>query len=278
MLLVLLTPDVLNSTWVQKEIETFAKFRKRAIAPINIDDYLRKHNLDGTCLARLKDYSWIEETLQGLKTGVPSDTVLKEVLKGATKVRVKTVSRMIVIGVIMALALTSIIALVQMGQAQKQTELALSGLLGAQAELARTQAGGDLPLAATLAAESFRRAPSLQADKTLRAVLESLGREVAQFQVDRADYIGIAPDGKSVLIRESRGPIIRQYDLTSKQVREILNCEAWATCQADVSHAIRRTRRESPGRRQRDSCDAVRPNARRHKKSKSGSRSRPVFR
>ena len=64
MLVILLTPDVLDSEWVQQEVETFSKFRGRAIVPINIDNFIAKHNLDGTRLACLKDYSWIEETLR----------------------------------------------------------------------------------------------------------------------------------------------------------------------------------------------------------------------
>ena len=53
MLVVLLTPDVLDSEWVQQEVETFSGFRGRAIVPVNIDNYIGRHKLEGTRLARL---------------------------------------------------------------------------------------------------------------------------------------------------------------------------------------------------------------------------------
>ena len=104
MLVVLLTPDVLDSEWVQQEVETFAAFKRRAIVPINIDNYIGRHNLEGTRLARLKDYSWIEETREGLETGVPSRDVLTEIAKGFRKVRVRSISRVITATVMVALA------------------------------------------------------------------------------------------------------------------------------------------------------------------------------
>jgi TIR domain len=48
MLVVLLTPDVLDSEWVQQEVETFSRFRGRAITPINVDNYIARQNLEGT--------------------------------------------------------------------------------------------------------------------------------------------------------------------------------------------------------------------------------------
>lgn len=219
MLLVLLTPDVLDSEWVQQEVETFSCFRGRAIVPVNIDNYIGRHNLDGTRLARLKDYSWIEETREGLESGVPSETVLAEINRGFRKVRVRSISRFITLAVMAGLALAALIAYAQMRTAQRETEVALAAQTAAQAELIRTQDHSQLDLATALAVDSLQRNPSQQAEQVVRAGLESLPIRVAAFQTAGVSRIAFAPDGKNILTlnKDSRKSSVYAFSGTARE-------------------------------------------------------------
>ena len=243
MLVVLLTPDVLDSEWVQQEVETFSKFKGRAIAPINIDNYIARHKLDGTRLARLKDYSWIEETRQGLETGVPSETVLTEIGKGFRKVRVRSISRLIVIAVMVALGIAAVAAFTEMRRAQGEAQVALAGQTAAQAELIRTQDNSQLDLAAALAFDSLQRSPSRQAEQIVRAALESLPILLASFQTKDAIGIAFAPDGKDILTlsRDNRGRNSRNaelHSLSGKPPRKLFACGQSEPCNIALTAGV----------------------------------------
>jgi WD40 repeat protein len=238
MLVVLLTPDVLDSEWVQQEVETFATFTGRAIVPINIDNYIGRHNLGGTRLARLKEYSWIEETREGLETGVPSQDVLTEIAKGFRKVRVRSISRVITSAVMVALAVAAVTTFIQMRRAQHEARVALAAQTAAQAELIETQDHAQIDLAASLAFDSLQRSPSLQAERAIRAGLESLPIQVASITVGDASDIGFARDGTDILALSKDGRKVVLHGQPNTPPREVWSCAAAVPCTVFVRAGV----------------------------------------
>ena len=230
MLVVLLTPDVLDSEWVQQEVETFARFKGRAIVPINIDNYIGRHNLEGTRLAQLKEYSWIEETRGGLETGVPSQDVLTEIAKGFRKVRVRSISRVITSTVMVALAAAAVTTFIQMRRAQREARVALAAQTAAQAELIQTQDHAQIDLAASLAFDSLQRSPSLQAERAMRAALESLPIKVASLAVGDASDIAFAPDETAILALSKDRRKVALHGQSGTPPRELWSCAPAVPC------------------------------------------------
>lgn len=238
MLVVLLTPDVLDSEWVQQEVNTFAAFKGRAIVPINIDNYIGRHNLEGTRLARLKEYSWIEETREGLATGVPSRDVLTEIAKGFRKVRVRSISRVITATVMVALAVAAVTTFIQMRRAQQEARVALAAQTAAQAELIQTRDHSQIDLAASLAFDSLLRSPSLQAERVMRAGLEALPVLVASFTVGDASAIAFAPDGTGILALGKDGRTVARHDQSGTPPREVWSCPPAVPCTVFVRAGV----------------------------------------
>jgi WD40 repeat protein len=238
MLVVLLTPDVLDSEWVQQEVETFAGFKRRAIVPINIDNYIGRHNLESTRLARLKDYSWIEETREGLETGVPSRDVLTEIAKGFRKVRVRSISRAITATVMVALAVAAVTTFIQMRRAQREARVAVAAQTAAQAELIQTQDHAQIDLAASLAFDSLQRSPSLQAERAMRAGLESLPIQLASITVGNASDIAFAPDGTSILALSEDGRKVALHGQSGTPPRELWSCARDVPCSVFVRAGV----------------------------------------
>src|SRR5262245_45730791 len=50
MLVLVLTPHVLESQWIEAEVSICLGLRGRAVLPVNIDGYIEKTNLQGTFL------------------------------------------------------------------------------------------------------------------------------------------------------------------------------------------------------------------------------------
>lgn len=247
MLVVLLTPDVLDSEWVQQEVETFARFKGRAIVPINIDNYIGHHKLEGTRLARLKDYSWIEETRQGLETGVPSQDVLAEIAKGFRKVRVRSISRVITSTVMILLAVAAVTTFIQMRRAQQEARVALAAQTAAQAELIQTQDHAQIDLGAALAFDSMQRSPSLQAERAMRAGLESLPIQTASFNVADASDIAFGPDGMDILSLSKDGRKVALHSQSATAPRELWACAPDVPCEVFVRAGVALTATPSPG-------------------------------
>lgn len=125
-------------------------------------------------------------------------------------------------GVMVALAGLAVVAWVQRGEAERQRDeatrqstVALSRQLTAQADLLMSERSEEPELAALLAAEAVRRSPSLESDRILRAALATLPKSLwvashggpvrsVTFTPDGAHLVSGSDDG-SVRIFESGG-------------------------------------------------------------------------
>ncbi|MGE3510192.1 MAG: toll/interleukin-1 receptor domain-containing protein [Vicinamibacterales bacterium] len=238
MLVLLLTPEVLRSNWVQDEVRLFSGRRGRSLVPVNINRFIEAHDLTGTALARIPELSWVDESADALRAGVPSAAVIGQIPKGLSKLRVRTISRVIVASVMLVLAATAAFAVVQMREAQAQAAVAIAGQLAAQSELVLAQDPRQVRLAAALGAESMARVPSVQAARMLQTSLESLPILTASFSVERATDIALSPDATGILVTYLGEPTVTRYDLTGQRLGVVLDCRLWQVCAPSLGSLV----------------------------------------
>jgi WD40 repeat protein len=100
-------------------------------------------------------------------------------------------------------------------EAERQRRNALARQLAAQAELMRTSRADLLPCSVLLAVEAMRRAPSLEADQTLRRGLALLPRPLARLEHEESvQKIALSPDGR-YLATASRDHMVRLWNAVS---------------------------------------------------------------
>jgi len=92
-LVVLLTPGVVDSSWVEQEIASFVD-RGDRLVPISVDGFLSRE-IAVESFAQLKRLSWIEETAGAVKAGIPSDHVVPDIRKNYDRRRVRTYARLL---------------------------------------------------------------------------------------------------------------------------------------------------------------------------------------
>ncbi len=67
-LVVILTPGVLKSDWVEQEVETFLRKPNRLV-PINVDKFLFREDVNSTIFAQLRALSGLDESKESLQSG-----------------------------------------------------------------------------------------------------------------------------------------------------------------------------------------------------------------
>lgn len=98
----ILTPGVLESSWMTQELETFLRKRNRLI-PINVDGFLSREDVNSTPFARLRNVSWLEETGESLVTGNPQSAVIEDIQRFHKRIRVRTLAAWFAISLLVAL-------------------------------------------------------------------------------------------------------------------------------------------------------------------------------
>jgi len=90
-LVVILTPNVVQSPWVKQEVEAFLGRRERLI-PISVGGFLAQGRSLDSPFAMLRSRSWIDERETSISRGEPSDNIVAEVRKNYDRRRVRTLA------------------------------------------------------------------------------------------------------------------------------------------------------------------------------------------
>jgi WD40 repeat protein len=228
-LIVIAEPGVLDSPWVSEEIRLFRKRGKGTIVPINVDGFLAQELLP--VLAGLRDFGWLDESMEALSEGHPSDKVLQGLEKARRRAKVRTVSRALTVGTILILATTTLLALylkwrsdINLDEALRQTRRSLSRELAA---VSVGQLGVDPQLSLRLAQRAVGvtdvddEGVTDQAHVALqRALAANRLSKLLHESADPVNAGAFSPDGKLIAI--ASGTKVLLYNTDSGELEAVL--------------------------------------------------------
>jgi WD40 repeat protein len=219
-LLIIAEPGVLESDYIGQEILDYLSGGRQDIHPINIDGFLTADRALPAPFEILSEFTWTDETANALRFGDPRPEVITSIRKSATRLRVRTLSRILTALSVAVLAVAATIALWQrfeaVGQrdeAVRQQELATARLLATESELVRSSANTTIELSALLARESLQITPTVQGRQALYRALELLPRSPLQdFNVTPSEWVEkpgyldtyFSPDGRFLAVTRSK--------------------------------------------------------------------------
>jgi len=167
--IIVLTPGVLDSHWVREEFTLFLKRRQNPIC-LNIESFLGSSAVDGTVLATLRRFSWVNESAVAVSNGTPSAVVLQNIAKTYNKLRVRTIGRLITAS-LAAVPLTAGVLLVRQIDATHREAAAHAH----QKRIAETRMA--ISVVQSLTRDAM--APNLPTDRRLLLALEAVTRGAA---------------------------------------------------------------------------------------------------
>ena len=118
-----LTPGVLESSWMTRELETFLRKRNRLV-PINVDGFLSRDDVNSTPFARLRNVSWLDETRESLLSGTPQSAVIEDIQKFHKRIRGRILAAWFAIGLLVTLGAGGTVAGRFVIEGQRQAKLA----------------------------------------------------------------------------------------------------------------------------------------------------------
>jgi WD40 repeat protein len=203
-LLLVLTSGAAESKYVQLEVRTALKNRRR-IVPINIgESYDRQQWPDLIS----HDLAWIDESQENLASGKTDGEVIDNVERAYRKPRLNVIRVRLLAATVALLSVLVALAGFFWFQERKQANVALARQLAAQAQLVTTEQPSWLERAALLAIESMRRHPSLEGDIALRdsaRLLPILLRERNSTEFFR--NVAVSPD-QNIIAASAGGQLI----------------------------------------------------------------------
>jgi WD40 repeat protein len=135
--LLLDTPKARQSNWVKDEIEARLNGKRSSVTRIKFDGTTPKNDEVGSPThdfdRKVEVFVWIDETQAALISGKPSDGIIERIAANFGKIRLRNLLR-IVVAVVFTTLLASLVWSITMTiQARRQTRIAVSRQLAAQA-------------------------------------------------------------------------------------------------------------------------------------------------
>ena len=134
MLVAVLTPSVPISEWIVKEIEAFLDKTNRLL-PISVGGLLSSEAASEPLLRRLRELSWVDETLEAVAAGEPSASTVAEIVKSYRWRRVRSRARLMMLALLGAVMIGGWVAGQQFTEGRRLAQVAYQDVYRTASEL-----------------------------------------------------------------------------------------------------------------------------------------------